>query len=530
MAHSSTLTKWLEEIGIKRPGLIHHNAATPTLVEEALRRGEGRLARGGAFVTTTGRYTGRAAKDKFTVKDDVTEGTVDWTANNAFTDEQWRHLYGRVTAHLQGGELFIQDVHCGADPKERLSCRIVTRQARHSHFVRNMFLVPTQDELASFDPSFTVLHCPFFEADPASDGTRSEAFVALNFKERKVIIGGTQYAGEIKKSVFSSMNYFAPERGVLTMHCSANVGKDSDVALFFGLSGTGKTTLSADPNRGLIGDDEHGWSDDGVFNLEGGCYAKVIRLNKEAEPEIFATTSMFGTILENVVMSEQTRRLDLDDDSLTENTRASYPLHAIPNYVESGRAGHPSNIVFLTCDAFGVLPPISRMSPEQAMYHFLSGYTAKVAGTEDGIKEPEATFSACFGAPFMPRHPNAYAKLLGERISKFNATAWLVNTGWSGGPYGEGERMSIQYTRRLLDAALSGQLRSAAFTPHPVFGVDVPSSVEGVPGDVLDPRRTWKDKERYDATAKKLAGLFSANFAKYAEHVSDSVKSAGPKV
>jgi len=522
------LMDWFTNNGINRVGDIHYNLSTPQLVEKALERKEGKLSCGGAFVTKTGRYTGRAAKDKFTVRDSNSDNTVDWKANTSFSEQNWKMLYGKVTAHLQGKEMFVQDVYCGADKKERMACRIVTRQARHSHFVRNMFLIPTSEERTSFVPEFTVLHCPNFQADPTTDDTRSEAFVALNFTERKVIIGGTQYAGEIKKSVFTAMNYFANAKGVLTMHCSSNIGHDGDVALFFGLSGTGKTTLSADPNRALIGDDEHGWGDDGVFNLEGGCYAKVIRLNAEAEPEIYATTSMFGTILENVVFDAETRELDLDDAALTENTRASYPLSSISNHVKSGVGGHPQHIVFLTCDAFGVLPPLSRLTGDQAMYHFLSGYTAKVAGTELGVTEPTATFSACFGAPFMPRPPNDYAKLLGERMRATGATAWLVNTGWTGGPTGVGQRMSIRHTRTLLNAAISGQLRETEFVQDPIFGLDVPVQVADVPDEVLTPKKTWSDPAAYDAKAKQLARLFNENFKQFQGDVPDAVFGAGP--
>jgi phosphoenolpyruvate carboxykinase (ATP) len=392
-----------------------------------------------------------------------------------------------------------------------------------------MFIEPAADEAARFQPEFTVIHVPDFVATPAVDQTRSGAFVVLNFAERKVLIGGTQYAGEVKKSVFTLMNYLMPRRGVLSMHCSANTGKAGDTAIFFGLSGTGKTTLSADPNRSLIGDDEHAWGDNGVFNIEGGCYAKVIRLSKDAEPEIYATTEMFGTILENVVIDPDTRALNLDSDKFTENTRGSYPLTYIPNFVPSGRGGQPSNIVFLTADAFGVMPPIARLTPAQAMYHFLSGYTARVAGTEMGVTEPKATFSQCFGAPFMPLPPFEYAKLLGERMAKTGAAAWLVNTGWTGGPYGEGQRMSIKHTRTLLNAALSGQLKGARFTAHPVFQFDVPAAVDGVPAEILDPRRTWRDGARYDERARHLAGLFQENFKRFTAQVPDNVRSAGPR-
>ncbi|HZS41968.1 MAG TPA: phosphoenolpyruvate carboxykinase (ATP) [Polyangia bacterium] len=516
----------LDELGLKHAGRVHWNLSAPALYEEAVRRGEGTLAVDGPLVVSTGKHTGRSANDKFVVRDAETEALVNWgDVNKPMSAEQFRALRGRVLAYLQGRELFVQELSVGADPAVRLPVRVVTERAWHSLFAQNMFL-------GKFDSSarpFTVLHAPGFHANPDTDGTRSGAFVVLDFTGRTILIGGTEYAGEIKKSMFTVMNYLLPQQQVMSMHCSANVGAGGDVAVFFGLSGTGKTTLSADPERSLVGDDEHGWSDRGVFNLEGGCYAKVIRLSKEAEPEIFETTRRFGTVLENVVIDPLTRRLDLDDDRLTENTRASYTLAQIPNMVVGGQAGIPKNVIFLTCDAFGVLPPISRLTPAQAMYHFLSGYTAKVAGTELGVTEPRATFSTCFGAPFMPMHPSVYAKLLGERLAAAGARAWLLNTGWSGGGYGSGQRMKIAFTRSMVRAALSGALDDVQTTPDPFFGVGVPHAVPDVPADVLVPRNTWKDKAAYDAQAKKLAGMFEKNFQQYASGVTPDVRAAGPK-
>jgi phosphoenolpyruvate carboxykinase (ATP) len=517
----------LESLGLKNVREAYWNLTPPALYEEATRRGEGLLAVDGPLVVATGKHTGRSANDKFVVRDEGSEAQVMWgDVNRPLLPEQFRQLKARVLAYLQGREVFVQEVSVGADPAYRLPVRVVTERAWHSLFARNMFLPPVE----STTPPFTVLHAPGFKADPAVDGTRSPAFIVLDLSGRTVLIGGTEYAGEIKKSMFTVMNYLLPERQVMPMHCSANVGQGGDVAIFFGLSGTGKTTLSADPERSLVGDDEHGWSERGVFNLEGGCYAKVIRLSKEAEPEIYETTRRFGTVLENVVIDAATRRLDLDDDRLTENTRASYTLDQIPNTVESGQAGIPKNIVFLTCDAFGVLPPISRLTPEQAMYHFLSGYTAKVAGTEMGVTEPKATFSTCFGAPFMPRHPGVYARLLGERMAHAGARAWLVNTGWSGGGYGVGKRLKISFTRAMVRAALSGVLDDVPTVTDPIFGVGIPKAVPDVPEDVLTPRRTWADGAAYDAQAKKLAKMFSDNFQKYADGVSPEVRAAGPKV
>jgi phosphoenolpyruvate carboxykinase (ATP) len=516
----------LDEIGLKQARRVSWNLSAPALYEEAARRSEGLIAAEGPLVVTTGRHTGRSANDKFVVRDEQTESRVNWgDVNKPMSVEQFRALRGRVLAYLQGRELFVQELSVGADPAVRLPVRVVTERAWHSLFAQNMFLGPFE----SSQKPFTVLHAPGFQAEPTQDGTRSGAFVVLDFTARTILIGGTEYAGEIKKSMFTVMNYLLPQAGVMSMHCSANVGASGDVAIFFGLSGTGKTTLSADPERSLIGDDEHGWSSRGVFNLEGGCYAKVIRLSKEAEPEIYETTRRFGTVLENVVIDPDTRRLDLDDDRLTENTRASYTLAQIPNMVESGQAGIPKNIVFLTCDAFGVLPPIARLSPQQAMYHFLSGYTAKVAGTELGVTEPKATFSTCFGAPFMPMHPSVYAKLLGERMAQAGARAWLLNTGWSGGGYGAGKRMKIAFTRSMVRAALSGALDDVPTTPDPIFGVGVPHAVPDVPAEVLAPRNTWKDKAAYDAQAKKLAAMFEKNFQQYASGVTPDVRAAGPK-
>ena len=436
----------------------------------------------------------------------------------------------RDSAYLNGqDELFVQDLYCGADPKYRLSVRYVSPNAWHMAFVRNMFIRPEATELPTFDPNFTVLHAPEFEADPAKHGTRTTTFIVLNLAKRMILIGGTRYAGELKKSMFTVMNYYMPKQGVLSMHCSANVGEEGDSALFFGLSGTGKTTLSADPHRSLIGDDEHGWSSEGIFNYEGGCYAKVINLSPEGEPDIYRTTQMFGTILENVVLDDLTRKVKFEDQSITENTRASYPLHYIPNFVKSGRAGHPKNVVFLTADAFGVLPPIAKLTREQAMYYFLSGYTAKVAGTERGVKEPQATFSSCFGAVFLVWHPTKYAEMLGKLIDEHGSDVWLVNTGWTGGAFGVGKRMKLGHTRTMVHALLRGDLHSAPLDTDPIFGLQVPKHISNVPDDVLNPRNTWSDKNAYDEQAKKLAGMFRENFAKFEKHVSEAVRAAGPR-
>lgn len=517
--------------GLKPAGKVHWNLGPEDLFEAAVRRGEGLVSSGGAFVAVTTPHTGRSPNDKFVVREPTSEANIAWgKVNQALSPAHYDTLRRDIVAYLAArDELFVRDLFAGAEPRYRISVRFVTTNAWQAQFVYNMFLRPVTEELAGFTPGFTVLHAPEFQADPGRHGTRSGTAIAVNFGEKTVLIAGTRYAGEMKKSIFSVLNYLYPLQGVLPMHCSANVGPKGDAAVFFGLSGTGKTTLSADPARGLIGDDEHGWSDEGVFNFEGGCYAKVIRLSREGEPEIYATTKMFGTILENVVTHPDTREIDLNDDSITENTRASYPIHFIPNHVPSGRAGHPRNIVFLTADAFGVLPPIARLTPEQAMYHFLSGYTAKVAGTERGVTEPKETFSACFGAPFLPLAPGKYAAMLGERIAKHGAKVWLVNTGWTGGAYGEGHRMKLAHTRAMVRAALEGKLDTVATRRDPVFGLEVPAAVPAVPADVLDQRATWKDVKKYDAAAAKLAGMFRENFAKFADQVSEAVKAAGPK-
>ncbi len=518
----------LDRHGVVNLAAAHWNLAVPALYERTLRRGEGALAEGGALVVLTGQHTGRSPKDKFIVEEASTRDDVWWgEVNVAISEDRFARLHAKVVAYFENRELFVQDLFAGADPDYRLAVRVVSESPWHALFARNMFIHPGHDLLAEFAPDFTVLHAPHLQADPESDGTNSETFIVVHFARRLVLIGGTSYAGEIKKSIFSVLNYLLPDQGVLPMHCSANIGEAGDTAIFFGLSGTGKTTLSADRTRQLIGDDEHGWSETGVFNFEGGCYAKVIRLSAEAEPEIYATTRRFGTILENVVLDAATGTLDLDDDRHTENTRASYPLDFIPNASESGRGGHPRNIVMLTADAFGVLPPISRLSAEQAMYHFLSGYTARVAGTEKGLgNEPKATFSTCFGAPFMPRHPAVYAKLLGEKIAKTGAECWLVNTGWTGGAYGVGARMKIEHTRAMVRAALDGRLAEVATTAHPAFGLAIPESCPEVPPEVLDPKNTWADKAAYDRTARELSARFEANFKQFEPFVGDKVKAA----
>lgn len=518
----------LENYGITAPRAVYWNLTPPELYEEIMRRDEGKFSAHGALLVDTGEHTGRSANDKFIVREPSSADKVWWgTVNKDFPQEKFNALKERMMAHTKDRELFVRDTFVGADAKYQLPVRIITELAWHSLFASNMFV--RKEAGADFEPQFTVINIPSFQADPATDGTRSKTFILVDFSQKLVLIGGTSYAGETKKSVFSLMNYLMPQRGVMSMHCSANVGAEGDVAIFFGLSGTGKTTLSADPERGLIGDDEHGWSDDGVFNYEGGCYAKVIKLDPQAEPDIYRTTQMFGTVLENVVHDDVTRTLDLDSAAKTENTRASYPLESIPNIIPEGHAGHPKNIIMLTADAFGVLPPVSKLTPEQAMYHFISGYTAKVAGTEKGVTEPTATFSACFGAPFMVLHPSVYAELLAAKMKEHNATCWLVNTGWSGGPYGVGKRMSIKHTRAMIRAILNGELAQAEFTADPIFGVGVPTSCPDVPAEVLTARNTWADKDAYDAKAKHLAQLFNQNFEKFADGASDEIKAAAPK-
>jgi phosphoenolpyruvate carboxykinase (ATP) len=520
----------LDSLGITQASNVYWNLSTPELYEEIARRGEGNFSAHGALIVDTGEHTGRAAKDKAIVRDENSADRVFWgEVNKEFSTERFNALRDRMMAHTAGRDLFVQDTFAGADPRYRLPIRVVTELAWHSLFARTMFINPEAGSTEKQTPEFTIVNIPSFKADPERDGTRSETFILMDFTQRLVLIGGTSYAGETKKSVFTILNYLLPQRGVMSMHCSANVGDAGDVAIFFGLSGTGKTTLSADPERRLIGDDEHGWSDDGVFNFEGGCYAKVIKLSPEAEPDIYRTTRMFGTVLENVVYDAATRELDLDDAAKTENTRAAYPLTSIPNIVPEGHAGHPQNIIMLTADAFGVLPPVARLTPEQAMYHFLSGYTAKVAGTERGVTEPEATFSTCFGAPFMVLHPGTYADLLGKKLTEHKANCWLVNTGWSGGPYGEGQRMKIKYTRAMIRAILNGSLAGVETQPDPVFGVGVPVSCPEVPAEVLTPRNTWKDPEAYDRKARELAERFNKNFKKYEDGVSPQVRAVAPK-
>ena len=528
-ATASAASSWgLENHGVVNPGPVRWNPTVPALYEHALRRGEGGLAAGGGFVTRTGEYTGRSPRDKFIVDEPSSSGDIWWgPVNNRISEAHFEAAHKRMTAYLQNRELFVQDVHAGADPEHRLPVRVVTEQAWHSLFARNMFIPPATADLADFRPEFTVLHAPGLHSVPAVDGTRSEVGVLLNFARRTILVTGSHYTGEIKKTIFSVLNYILPGKGVLPMHCSSNIGPKGDTAIFFGLSGTGKTTLSADPTRTLIGDDEHGWSDNGVFNFEGGCYAKTINLSAEAEPEIHAACFRFGTLLENVVIDPDTRIPDFDDGSLTENARASYPLHFLGNVEESGMGGHPTNIVMLTADAFGVLPPISRLTPEQAMYHFLSGYTARLAGTERGLgSAPEATFSTCFGAPFLPRHPTVYARLLGEKIARHGATCWLINTGWSGGAFGVGERMKIAHTRAMVRAAIEGRLAAVPVAPDPNFGVLVPENVPDVPPEVLSPRNAWSDKGGYDSTARGLARRFQANFEQFEDAVDEKVRAA----
>ncbi|GKT09829.1 phosphoenolpyruvate carboxykinase (ATP) [Desulforhabdus sp. TSK] len=521
----------LENHGIRNPGDIYWNLPTPMLYEQAIRRREGRLSHLGPLVVRTGQYTGRAPNDKFIVRDPANEGKIWWgEVNQVMEPEKFNTLRQRLLAYWQCKDLFVQDCFAGADPDYQVPIRVITETAWHNLFARNMFIQATPEQLEKHVPQFTVFHAPNFHAIPEVDGTRSEIFIVIHFQERLALIGGTHYAGELKKSVFTILNYLLPQQNVLSMHCSANMGSDGSVAIFFGLSGTGKTTLSTDISRVLIGDDEHGWSDHGVFNLEGGCYAKVIRLSPEAEPEIYQTTRRFGTILENVGYDSLTGRIDLDDETMTENTRASYPISHIGSATRQKMGGHPNNIIMLTADAFGVMPPIAKLTPEQAVYYFLSGYTAKVAGTEKGITEPKATFSTCFGAPFMPLFPRVYAQMLGDKIAKHNVNVWMINTGWSGGPYGVGKRISIGHTRALVRAVLNGTLANVPMRDDPSFGIAVPTACPDVPPEVLDPRSTWPDPAAYDAQAKKLAGMFIDNFKKYSEGLADNIKAAGPKV
>jgi phosphoenolpyruvate carboxykinase (ATP) len=521
----------LENQGLHTNADVHWNLLTSPLVEESIKRGEGILAADGPLVVETGKHTGRSATDKFIVRDAETENTVWWgKTNKGMTPAHFAALKEDFLAAVTAKEtLFAQDLFGGSQPEHRVNVRVVTEFAWHSLFIRTLLVRPTDAELAGFTPEFTIIDLPSFRADPARHGSRSETVIAVNFTEKLILIGGTAYAGEMKKSVFGILNYKLPVDGIMPMHCSANIGPKGDTAVFFGLSGTGKTTLSADASRTLIGDDEHGWSDTAVFNFEGGCYAKMINLSPEAEPEIFATTKRFGTVLENVVIDPVTRTLDFNDNSLAENSRGSYPIDFIPNASEKNMGPVPKTIIMLTADAYGVLPPISRLTPDQAMYHFLSGYTARVAGTEIGVTEPTATFSTCFGAPFMPRHPSVYGNLLKERIAKGGVTCWLVNTGWTGGAYGTGKRMPIKATRALLNAALDGSLSQSEFRKDPNFGFDVPVSAAGVDSGILDPRSTWADKAAYDATAQKLVRQFIDNFAEFADHVDEGVRQSAPK-
>jgi phosphoenolpyruvate carboxykinase (ATP) len=518
----------LTEHGIHAGGRVSRNPTTSLLYSHALARGDGRLVEGGPLAVDTGRHTGRSPKDKFVVREPGSEDRIWWSdVNQPFEEESFDGLREKVVSHLDEHDLYVVDAFAGADPAHRLAVRVITTHPYHALFAKTLFIDPMAEELERFEPEALVLHAPALEADPAEDGTRTGTFVALHPSRTEVLIGGTFYAGEIKKSIFTVMNDRLPLEGVLPMHCSANVGDAGDVAVFFGLSGTGKTTLSADPSRSLIGDDEHGWSESGVFNLEGGCYAKVIRLSPEAEPEIYRTTRTFGTILENVVVDEQ-GVVDLDDDSKTENTRAAYKLEEIANALPTKRAGHPRSVVFLTADAFGILPPIARLTREQAMFYFLAGFTAKLAGTEIGVTEPQPTFSTCFGAPFLPQPPAVYARLLGEKLDRHRATVWLVNTGWTGGPYAEGHRMPIAATRDLLHAALSGGLADAEYRTDRVFGFDVPVAVPGVDSELLDPRSTWRDRAAYDEKARELAAMFRDNFEKFRADAGDEIAAAGP--
>ena len=518
--------------GLEREGIqtdrVRWNLSAAALYEEAVRRNEGQIAASGPLACRTGQHTGRSPNDKFVVREPSSEAEIAWgKVNRPIEPAQFDALHADLIASLAGKELFVLDCFAGADPAYRLPVRVINEFAWHNLFCRNLFIDdPAAAQAAA--PQFTIIDSPSFKADPKRHGSNSDVIIALNFARKLVLIAGSSYAGEMKKSIFSVLNYILPLQNVLSMHCSANIGAGGDTALFFGLSGTGKTTLSSDPDRRLIGDDEHGWSDRGVFNFEGGCYAKTIRLSAEAEPQIYATTRRFGTVLENVVVDEATRELNLDDDRYTENTRAAYPISFIDNAVPSGQGGHPHNVVMLTADAFGVLPPISRLSPEGAMYHFLSGYTAKVAGTEKGVTEPKATFSTCFGAPFLPLDPSRYAKMLGDKIARHQSRVWLVNTGWTGGPYGQGKRMKIAYTRAMIRAALSGALDAVAYTKDPIFNLDIPVSCPDVPADVLKPRATWSDGAAYDAQAHKLARMFADNFKTFEPGVSAQVLAAGP--
>jgi len=515
-------------MGLKNLGQVYYNLTPAELYEYAIRQGEARLTAHGALAAVTGQHTGRSPQDKFIVRDAQTENAIWWEGNKPMSPQHFDDLHADFIKHAEGRDLFVQDLIGGADPDYALCVRVVSEYAWHALFIRNLLIRPQRADLRTFVPQMTILNLPSFAAKPERHGCRTSTVIACDLSRLIVLIGGTSYAGEMKKSVFTTLNFLLPPKGVMPMHCSANQGKDDDSAIFFGLSGTGKTTLSADSSRTLIGDDEHGWSDAGIFNFEGGCYAKTIRLSENAEPEIYATTKMFGTVLENVVLDE-TREPDFDDDSLTENTRCAYPLPFIANASKSGCGTNPKNIIMLTADAFGILPPIARLTPAQAMFHFLSGYTAKVAGTEKGVSEPEATFSTCFGAPFMPRHPVEYGNLLRQRIAKHKVDCWLINTGWTGGPYGVGKRMPIRATRILLSAVLDGSLKNVAYRCDEIFGFEVPIAVPDIDGNLLNPRRTWSNSAAYDAQGAKLASMFVQNFTKFSPHVDDAIRAAGPK-
>lgn len=524
-------TYGLDKAGIKTSKTVYWNLSTPALYQEALKRNEANVVYGGPLCVSTGKHTGRSPNDRYFVETKDIDGKLFYNkSNKGIKEKYFNQIFAKVQKYVANKDLFVRDAYVGSSEASRLKVRAITECAWTNMFVKNMFIEPEQKDLKKFVPQFTLICLPKMKVNPKTDGTVSETAILINIKKKLILVIGTEYGGENKKALFTVMNFLLPQKGIMTMHCSANVGKKNDSAIFFGLSGTGKTTLSADITRGLIGDDEHGWDEDGVFNFEGGCYAKVIRLNEEAEPQIYSTTRRFGTVLENVVFDPETGKLNLDDDTLTENTRACYPLNFIDNAVESKRATHPKNIIFLTCDAFGVMPPISKLSPDQALYHFISGYTAKVAGTEKGVKEPTSTFSTCFGGPFMPLHPSVYAELLKKKIQKHKVNCWLVNTGWIGGPYGVGSRISIKYTRALLNAALDGKLAKAKFVTDPVFGFQIPTACAGVPANILNPQKTWKDKKAYMEKYMALAKSFVENFKKYEAGCSKAILSAAPKV
>jgi len=518
----------LEDQGITGLNSVAYNYIEPALIQAAVARGEGTLGKGGAFLVTTGQFTGRSPKDKHVVRTPLVENTIWWENNRPMDPDAFDRLHADMLEHMKGRDYFVQDLYGGADPSYRLDVRVVTELAWHGLFIRHLLRRPAREELDTFVPEWTIINCPSFKADPSRHGCRTETVITMNFDKKLILIANTAYAGENKKSVFTLLNYLLPEKGVMPMHCSANhaIGNPDDAAIFFGLSGTGKTTLSADPGRTLIGDDEHGWSDHGVFNFEGGCYAKTINLSAEAEPEIYGTTSKFGTVVENMVYDPETLELDFEDSSLTENMRCAYPLEYISNASDTGMGGAPKNVILLTCDAYGVLPPIARLTPAQAMYHFLSGFTSKTPGTERGVVEPTPTFSTCFGAPFMPRRPEVYGKLLQQKIAEHGATCWLVNTGWTGGAFGTGKRMPIRATRALLTAALNGSLNGVEFRKDSNFGFEVPVACDGVDDTLLDPRKTWTDGAAYDAQATKLVHMFAENFAQYVPHIDDDVKAA----